>query len=316
MKSKMILILAGFLLLASGHLSAQMPPPVVVVAPDTIPKPPPDTTVTTTKKCPGPCTGDCKFSIVVRTTEGDSCEANQIYVELKPESPTGPCRADFNRSPGGDISYILCGGEKCELDEDVFSDTTFWPPYYLPDNPAPAGKRNISKACYDALRLFVSLPPGDMDVRYEFNGVSTVMPDFGIEVLCICPGVDTIIDTLEIEIDSADVHVVEEIEAPTSLHTINKTGGTLYDGGTFKISQLFPVPARDELTVVIQAGSTEPLRMVMHDAMGRKVWQSAHILNEGENTFDLDVSQLKGGVYFLTLVASDDRPVVLKFTHL
>jgi hypothetical protein len=86
-----------------------------------------------------------------------------------------------------------------------------------------------------------------------------------------------------------------------------------------KVSQfdvsLYPVPANDKLTVVIKSDQAVRTELQIVDISGRIVSRTVTQINNGNNNFVLNVSELPGGQYLLT---SSDPSIIInkKFTVL
>lgn len=78
---------------------------------------------------------------------------------------------------------------------------------------------------------------------------------------------------------------------------------------------LYPVPARDKLTVVIQSDQAVRTDLLVLDINGRTISRTATQINKGNNNIILNVSELPGGQYILT---SSDPSIIInkKFTVL
>ena len=74
---------------------------------------------------------------------------------------------------------------------------------------------------------------------------------------------------------------------------------------------VFPVPASDFTTVTIGADEDEQVNLLITDVDGRNVLQQAVKLQSGTNSFPLDISHLKNGIYFLSTDQKDFTPVKL-----
>ena len=328
MQVKNFTLLVGLLFLASSTLFAQIGNPCCNPAPTPTPAPtlPPTSSTTTTVNCPtnaAGCDGDCIFTVTISSEAGDSCEANRVDVTFSANSTGANCTADYDRAAGGgEISYTLCSGEDCSLDEDNFPDGSFWPPYVNGDS-IPAGKDSISQACRDAIDIG-GRPPGPPYSLfwYRFTGVSSVDPDFGIQTLCYCNG-DTTVDTIIVKVDTVKAEVVETTggddrggEGGDVTGGNRKTHeGPFAQGSSFVVSNIFPNPTSDNLNVVFQAYEASHVTILVHDQLGKRVKETIKMLDVGDNLFTLDVTDLKQGFYYMTLIGSYDDKVVLKFIH-
>lgn len=327
MQVKCFTLLVGLLFLTGSSLMAQTgsnpnPNPSPTPAPG-LPK---TTSTTTTLNCPTNdpgCIGDCIFTVTVSSQAGDSCEDNRVDVTFSANSTGTNCVADYDRASSGEITFTLCDGETCSLDEDNFPDDSFWPPYVHGDS-IPAGKDSITQACRDAISIG-GRPPGPPYslFYYRFIGVSTVDPDFGIRALCYCSG-DTIIDTITVEVDTVSAQVVDRSNSgsETGGGSGDVTGGNgKWNGGpfaeasTFVVSNVYPNPASDELNVVFQAFEASHVTVLVHDQLGKRVRETIQMLDVGDNLFTLDVTTLKQGFYYMTLIGPYDEKVVMKFVH-
>lgn len=328
MKMRTITLMAGILLLASGALLAQNPNPNP--NPQPAPALPANSSTTQTKNCPGAganCEGDCIFTVSIISQAGANCAANRVDVTFQANSTAPNCVADFNRASDGNISYVLCSGETCTLDETYFPDNTFWPPYTEGDGlPKPAGKDSLSQACRAAIDLRVPAgagPPPLSLFSYRFKGVSSVDPNFDMETICSCGG-GTVLDTIKVRVTAVDAEVVDDTEdgrgGGTGDGTGNKTGSAgeaemFAHGSTFVVSNIYPNPASSELNVVFQALEASHVQVIVHDQMGKQVKQSIEMLDIGDNLYTLDVTDLQDGFYFMTLIGPYGDKVVLKFIH-
>ncbi len=340
MKSRILPVLTGLFLLVGTTLMAQ-PGGSPTTNPNPAPAPaglPANSATTKILNCPtGPdCEGDCIFTVTISSQAGAKCEDNRVDVNLQANSTGKKCVADYERSSEGGIEFTICGGEKCKLDENTFPDNSFWPPYIEGDGrPKKAGKDSLSKACADAIGLTTDPPLGPgagppfQRITYRFKGVSSVNPDFGMKTDCKCNN-KVVRDTIVVQVTEVDAEVIEDGGRPgddtkpgeggrgggsTDTGSGKQHSGNFADAETFSVSNIYPNPATDELNVVFQTRESAYLQVFVHDQVGQQVWQSLELIQEGDNLFTLDVRELKGGFYFMTVIAPDGEKVVMKFIH-
>ncbi len=80
---------------------------------------------------------------------------------------------------------------------------------------------------------------------------------------------------------------------------------------TIMSCSIFPVPVSDVATVMIGAEEDELINLLITDVDGRNVYQQSVKLQSGTNSFPLNVSHLKNGIYFLSTDQKDFTPVKL-----
>ena len=66
---------------------------------------------------------------------------------------------------------------------------------------------------------------------------------------------------------------------------------------------LYPVPAKDNLSVVIRADNASRTELQIMDMLGKTLQRVPAQINRGNNNFNLNVSELPAGQYML--VGSD-----------
>jgi TATA-box binding protein (TBP) (component of TFIID and TFIIIB) len=76
---------------------------------------------------------------------------------------------------------------------------------------------------------------------------------------------------------------------------------------------LYPVPTRDNLTVVIKSGKSVRTELQIMDMSGRTIRRIPAQINSGNNTINLDVSRIPAGQYMLVSSAPEIE-ISKKFT--
>ena len=72
---------------------------------------------------------------------------------------------------------------------------------------------------------------------------------------------------------------------------------------------LYPNPARNQITVSVQASANEEIQVEVLDALARRVAGTTHRATAGWNDVRLQLSQLPGGVYTVTVQRATERTV-------
>ena len=90
--------------------------------------------------------------------------------------------------------------------------------------------------------------------------------------------------------------------ALSEIISVARAGGNNY----FAVTEVFPVPTNDALTVRYQLGSATSIALQLLDTYGRKLMTRQIVGNAGANTLPLDLSELPAGTYFLRLSAAGE----------
>lgn len=69
--------------------------------------------------------------------------------------------------------------------------------------------------------------------------------------------------------------------------------------------RLFPVPLKEQLTVVVIATAEKQALLYIRDATGKLVKKQILVLTEGSNTIQVPVAQLSHGIYTIQLIAGE-----------
>ncbi|MDP2388592.1 MAG: T9SS type A sorting domain-containing protein [Bacteroidota bacterium] len=72
-------------------------------------------------------------------------------------------------------------------------------------------------------------------------------------------------------------------------------------GSAFESLNLYPNPAKDNVTVNYKGNNSDPLTIKLYDAQGKTILVEKEISTDKEMTKKLDLSSLKKGIYFLHL---------------
>lgn len=80
-------------------------------------------------------------------------------------------------------------------------------------------------------------------------------------------------------------------------------------GGTDETLQLYPNPARDQLTVSLQADGGEVVRVEVRDALARRVAGTTHRATAGRNHVRVALGPLPGGIYIVTVTRGAEHTV-------
>jgi len=77
------------------------------------------------------------------------------------------------------------------------------------------------------------------------------------------------------------------------------------DNQSFSISKVYPNPVKDVVTIEIHSELSSPIQMSLINILGAEVkkWEPVN-LNQGDQTFKIDLMSFKMGVYFLKIVGS------------
>jgi hypothetical protein len=67
---------------------------------------------------------------------------------------------------------------------------------------------------------------------------------------------------------------------------------------------VFPVPAKELLTVTFNNTSNENIDVVMIDQMGRTI-SNTTVYNKGFNTTEINLNNVSNGVYILKFISND-----------
>ena len=77
------------------------------------------------------------------------------------------------------------------------------------------------------------------------------------------------------------------------------------DNQSFTISKVYPNPVKDAVTIEIHSELSAPIQMSLINILGTEVkkWEPVN-LNQGDQSFKIDLMSFKMGVYFLKIVGS------------
>ena len=117
------------------------------------------------------------------------------------------------------------------------------------------------------------------------------------------PGNGTPPDPMEDDEAAVDIEV-QNIRAVTELAVeVNEA---------LKVGKVYPVPAQDQVNVVLESDLNTNALVSLTDAAGRVLEQRRVNLAQGKNTLDFNVSKLETGLYFISLPGDDGKPVQKK----
>ena len=77
------------------------------------------------------------------------------------------------------------------------------------------------------------------------------------------------------------------------------------DNQSFSISKVYPNPVKDVVTIEIHSELSTPIQMSLINILGSEVkkWEPVN-LNQGDQTFKIDLMSFKTGVYILKITSS------------
>ena len=75
------------------------------------------------------------------------------------------------------------------------------------------------------------------------------------------------------------------------------------------IVQLFPIPAKDAITITHASSETQSININVYDLAGKLLINANENVLNGVNSIDLDISQLSAGVYFLSIENGGERSI-------
>lgn len=83
------------------------------------------------------------------------------------------------------------------------------------------------------------------------------------------------------------------------------------DKEDYRVFQAYPVPARDQLTVRLQAKVAQAVTLHVYDFAGRELKAYTHQVGAGTNEFTLSTTTMQGGYYILSVIV-DNRSLAQK----
>ena len=97
-------------------------------------------------------------------------------------------------------------------------------------------------------------------------------------------------------------------------YTYSKTALVRFDKpGSFYINNIYPKPATDILHVSVEAGMISGGTLSVVDMNGKTVIRSNIVLSKGNNIFNVDISSLSKGIYFLKINNSEKETAIEKW---
>lgn len=118
------------------------------------------------------------------------------------------------------------------------------------------------------------------------------------------PFKNTALDYVYYRIKTVDLNA--EVQYSNIAKVMRNTSGLTLE------SKLFPNPVINTTEVVFHATSSNTSIIEVMDITGRVVYTSKHIVKEGTNTIQLDLSKLKDGIHFMNII-TDNNAEKIKF---
>jgi photosystem II stability/assembly factor-like uncharacterized protein len=87
------------------------------------------------------------------------------------------------------------------------------------------------------------------------------------------------------------------------------TGIEENSANSFGIKNIYPVPAKDNVNVLLNAKESGMVTVSVKDLMGREVFSNQFSTVKGENNLTLDLSKQSAGVYVLTVTGNESTAV-------
>ena len=75
--------------------------------------------------------------------------------------------------------------------------------------------------------------------------------------------------------------------------------------GSFGISNIYPVPIKEQVTLEFVVPSDKPVVVEIYDVIGRKVYDQTYDAQIGTNTFQLDLEKVPSGYIFMNLIQEE-----------
>jgi PKD repeat protein len=85
------------------------------------------------------------------------------------------------------------------------------------------------------------------------------------------------------------------------------------DQPSFNILSLYPNPAKDIIKLDISAEEGNALNVMVYNQLGQQLNSESHMLYKGNNTLDINISDLPEGIYFVRLQAANSVPLLKMF---
>jgi len=95
-----------------------------------------------------------------------------------------------------------------------------------------------------------------------------------------------------------------------SLKKMNSTK-TCLDSLLFEVSTIYPNPVEDECFVDIKLNTQQLTTVKIFNLLGVSIIENFYILNIGVNKIRIDLSELKGGIYFLNVTLKNREGFVV-----
>lgn len=81
----------------------------------------------------------------------------------------------------------------------------------------------------------------------------------------------------------------------------------------FEVLSVYPIPANDFLTLVLNAPKNETMEMKIHSIEGELIERKTIQTTIGTQQVKLDLSGYKKGSYFMSLIGSENKPLMTRF---
>lgn len=80
------------------------------------------------------------------------------------------------------------------------------------------------------------------------------------------------------------------------------------------INQLYPNPAKNQITVSVNAAAKEKINLLVTDVTGKKIIAQQFAVNQGMNNLNVDITNIQSGVYLIQIVDnSQSNSIPFKF---
>ncbi|MEL6863128.1 MAG: sialate O-acetylesterase [Bacteroidota bacterium] len=81
----------------------------------------------------------------------------------------------------------------------------------------------------------------------------------------------------------------------------------------FLIHQLYPIPAVDQIHLLLESAEAGPMQLGIYNSQGQLVWQERLQAKRGLQQWQIDIGQLPSGTYFIHLPQGSQKNLPVKF---
>jgi len=79
---------------------------------------------------------------------------------------------------------------------------------------------------------------------------------------------------------------------------------------------IYPNPVKENLNILVTLNRSETVKISLLNELGQEIIYPAQPMVKGKNTFNINTSEIPNGVYYVRVIAGEEKPQHLRFVKM